>query len=93
MTRVFYIFKDLFQYLLIHQKLLAEGIITEQNIIEPKSALVDNLRLVHTQQYINDLLGLKWTPSIMRSELPISQEIVDAYLLATLYGGSRPIHG
>jgi len=71
------------KYLLIHQKLLAEGIITEQSIIEPKLASVDNLRLVHTQQYINDLLGLKWTPSIMRSELPISQEIVDAYLLAT----------
>lgn len=71
------------KYLLIQQKLLAEDIITEQNIIEPKLASVDNLRLVHTQQYINDLLGLRWTPSIMRSELPISQEIVDAYLLAT----------
>jgi acetoin utilization deacetylase AcuC-like enzyme len=71
------------KYLLIHQKLLAEGIITEQNIIEPELASVDDLQLVHTQQYIDDLLSLKWTPSIMRSELPISQEIVDAYLLAT----------
>jgi acetoin utilization deacetylase AcuC-like enzyme len=71
------------KYLLIHQKLVAEGVITEQNTVEPKVALVDDLRLVHTRQYINDLLGLKWTPSTMRSELPISQGIVDAYLLAT----------
>jgi len=71
------------KYLLIYQKLVAEGIITEQNIIEPKLASLAALRLVHTQQYVDDLLGLKWTPSIMQSELPISQEIVDAYLLAT----------
>ena len=71
------------KYLLIHQKLVAEGIIDEQNIIEPKLALVDDLRLVHTQQYIDDLLSLKRTPEIRRSELPISREIVDAYLLAT----------
>ena len=71
------------KYLLIRQKLVAEGIIIEQDIIEPKVASVNDLRLVHTQKYIGDLLGLRWTPSIMRSELPISQEIVDAYLLAT----------
>ena len=70
------------KYLFVHQKLATEGII-EQNIIEPKPASADDLQLVHTQQYIDDLLNLKWTPSTMRSELPISQEIVDAYLLAT----------
>ncbi|MFQ6040397.1 MAG: histone deacetylase [Candidatus Poribacteria bacterium] len=71
------------KYQLIYQNLIAEDIITEQNIIEPKLASLEDLRLVHTQQYVKDLLGLKWTPSIMRSELPISQGIVNAYLLAT----------
>jgi len=71
------------KYLLIHPKLVTEGVITEQNTVEPKVASVEDLRLVHTRQYINDLLGLRWTPSTMRSELPISRGILEAYLLAT----------
>ncbi|MBC8456365.1 MAG: histone deacetylase [Deltaproteobacteria bacterium] len=71
------------KYIIVHQKLIAEGIITEQNILTPEPSSVDDLLLVHEQRYIDDLLNLRWTPSIMRSELPISQAIVDAYLLAT----------
>ncbi len=71
------------KYLMLHEKLLREGIMTEKNVLEPQPASRDDLLLVHTEKYVEDLLGLKRTPSIMRSELPITQEIVDSYLLAT----------
>jgi len=71
------------KYLLLHEKLVSEGVMAEENVLEPQPASRDDLLLVHTKKYVNDLLGLKRTPSIMRSELPITQEIVDAYLLAT----------
>lgn len=71
------------KYLLLHEELVREGVMTGENILEPQPASRGDMLLVHTEKYVKDLLGLKRTPSIMRSELPITQEIVEAYLLAT----------
>jgi len=71
------------KYLMLHEKLVGEGVVTEENVLEPQPASKDDMLLVHTEKYVRDLFGLKRTPRIMRSELPITQEILDAYLLAT----------
>jgi acetoin utilization deacetylase AcuC-like enzyme len=74
------------KYRLIREKLLAEGALAEEDIIESTLPPRDELALVHTPQMIDDLFNLRWTPHTMHSELPISREIVDAYVYAC--GGS-----
>ena len=71
------------KYLLLHEKLVSESVMTEKNALEPQPASKGDVLLVHTEKYAKDLLGLRRTSNIMRSELPITQEILDAYLLAT----------
>lgn len=74
------------KYRLIREKLLRDGAVVEEDIVESVRARREELELVHTPQMIDDLLNLRWTEHTMYSELPISREIVDAYIYAC--GGS-----
>jgi acetoin utilization deacetylase AcuC-like enzyme len=71
------------KYRLIREKLISEGIISESDILQPRPATKEELLLVHTSEYIEDLTQLRWTHRTSRSELPLTQEIADAYILAT----------
>ena len=63
---------------LVRDKLLAEGTLHENEIIEPQSAKIEDLLLVHTEDYITRLcagtldkkevrkLGLPWSQSLVR---------------------------
>ncbi|CAN5519390.1 histone deacetylase [soil metagenome] len=63
---------------LVRDVLLKEGTLTQDEIIEPKPALVEDLLLVHTEDYITRLvsgeltakevrkLGLPWSKSLVR---------------------------
>lgn len=63
---------------LVRDKLLAEGTLLEKEIIEPQPAKIEDLRLVHTEDYVNRLragtldkkevrrLGLPWSQSLVR---------------------------
>jgi acetoin utilization deacetylase AcuC-like enzyme len=70
------------KYRLICQKLLNQGGVAESEFIDSIPANYDELRLVHTSEYLEDLITCAWTPRTSASELPISKEIIDLFILA-----------
>jgi len=68
------------KYRLIRDRLIAEGLAQPADIIEPPEPNVDDIRLVHTAAYVDDMLNLRWTPRTVRSELPLTWEIINAFL-------------
>ncbi len=64
------------------ERLRAAGI-PEGAFLEPAPATEEEVRLVHTAEYVADLLGGRHTRRTMHSELPMSPEIVRASFLAT----------
>ncbi|MFQ5864591.1 MAG: histone deacetylase [bacterium] len=70
------------KYRLVYQKLVNEAGLTAEQFIAPKPATHDELRLVHTSEYLEDLTTCAWTPRTSYSELPISKEIIDLFVLA-----------
>ena len=53
----------------------------EIKFLEPSLPTDEELLLVHTPAYLEDLKSLLWTGGTLRSELPLTREIVNAYLL------------
>jgi acetoin utilization deacetylase AcuC-like enzyme len=56
--------------------------VEDDEILCPPPASREDLRLVHTDEYLDDLESLRWTPRTACSELPLTAEIVRAYVLA-----------
>ena len=67
---------------LVYQQLRHRGILSG-NPIEPAPASRADLLLVHEPSYVDDLLHARLSPRTASSELPISREIIDAFLLAS----------
>jgi len=75
------------KYRLIVEKLLKNGLILKENIIEPEQADLPSLLLVHTQEYIEKLKrGLLSQQEEAILELPYSRELYKAFRYAC--GGS-----
>jgi acetoin utilization deacetylase AcuC-like enzyme len=74
------------KYGLLRERLLEEGLIEEGDLVEAEPADQSDLRLVHTAEYLDDLMNLRRTHRTMRSELALTREIVDSYVVAA--GGS-----
>lgn len=74
------------KYRLVLERLQAAGDVRSEQVHEPEPATRAQLERVHTAAYLDDFLDLRPTPRVMRSELPITAPIRDAYLLAA--GGS-----
>jgi acetoin utilization deacetylase AcuC-like enzyme len=70
------------KYRLVYQQLRRQGIPPDR-WIEPEAASREDLLLVHEPVYVDDLLRARFTARTAASELPISKEIVAAFLLAT----------
>lgn len=70
------------KFRLLAEHLLADGTIQPQQVLEPEPVSRADLELVHTAEYLDDFLALRPTPRVLRSELPITASIRDAYLLA-----------
>ena len=70
------------KYRLVYQQLRHRGILSG-NPIEPAPASRADLLLVHEPSYVDDLLQARLSPRTASSELPISREIIDAFLLAS----------
>ena len=69
---------------LVRDKLFAEGILSESEIIEPFPASVEDVRLVHTEDYVTRLINGELTAKeIRRLGLPWSQSLVRRSFLAT----------
>jgi acetoin utilization deacetylase AcuC-like enzyme len=66
----------------VYEALIGTGEITADAVLAPAPASHDELLLVHTPEYLEDLEQLRWTPRTLSSELPLHAEVVRAYALA-----------
>jgi len=72
------------KYRLIVERLEAEGILGDA--LEPQAATREELELVHTPEYLDDLLAARWTARTASSEMALTEGIARAFLLGA--GGS-----
>lgn len=69
---------------LVRDKLLQEGTLFEEEIFEPQPASVEDVRLVHTEDYISRLINGELTAKEIRKlGLPWSKSLVRRSFLAT----------
>ncbi len=69
------------RYRLLYERMLSEGLAGPDDFAEPQPAARADIELVHTPAYVDDLLALRVSERTVRSELPISRQIVDAFVL------------
>lgn len=70
------------KYELVRKELLSRRLFSEQDFLEAEMPCMSDISLVHTNEYIEDLKNLRLTQRTYRSELPLTEEIVNAYMLA-----------
>lgn len=70
------------KYRMIKDRLLQDGLCQPTDIIEPPPVNIDDIRLVHTKEYVEDMLNLRWSPRTVRSELPLTWQIIEGYFTA-----------
>lgn len=70
------------KYREVYEKLIRSGDFDPSDFLEPEPARDDQLGLIHTREYLQDLQNCAWTPRTIYSELPISKEIVHLFRLA-----------
>jgi acetoin utilization deacetylase AcuC-like enzyme len=69
---------------LVRDKLLAEGLLKPTEIVEPQPASIEDVRLVHTEDYIRRLISGELTAKEIRKlGLPWSKSLVRRSFLAT----------
>jgi acetoin utilization deacetylase AcuC-like enzyme len=72
------------KYRLIHDRLLDEGFAHPADFIEPQSASDEDILRVHDQGWVHRLkTGTLTAQEILRLEIPLSKQMVDAFWLAT----------
>ncbi len=69
------------KYKLVKDAVLERGLVTQDDLIIASPASTEDLMLVHTRAYIDDLLNLRWSERTARSEMALTHEIVNAYLI------------
>jgi acetoin utilization deacetylase AcuC-like enzyme len=70
------------KYRLVIEALSGGGALAPAEIVAPELADRPQLERAHTAAYLDDLLALRATPRVLRSELPITAPIRDAAILA-----------
>jgi acetoin utilization deacetylase AcuC-like enzyme len=71
------------KYKLVRRRLIDDEILTEDDFIKPELATEDDLLLVHTKEYVQDFMSLRWTVRTERSELPLTADVRTSYLAGT----------
>ncbi|MEO0081461.1 MAG: histone deacetylase, partial [candidate division WOR-3 bacterium] len=69
------------KYRLVHDRLLADGLAKPEDFVEPPDPDLNDIKLVHTPEYVDDMLNQRWTARTVRSELPLTLEIIQGYFL------------
>ena len=69
------------KYAMVRDSLLATNQAVPADFIEPPEPNLDDIRLVHTKEYVDDMLNLRWSPRTVRSELPLTAEVVQGFML------------
>ena len=71
------------KYRKVYEKLVNELALEASDFLASEPATREELLLVHTAEYLDDLKKCAWTNRTAYSELPISKEIVELFMLAT----------
>jgi acetoin utilization deacetylase AcuC-like enzyme len=75
------------KYRMVHDKLLADGLVTPEDFLAPAPAADEDVLRVHSQEYVRKLkTGTLSYQEILRLEVPYSKKLVEAVWLAA--GGS-----
>ncbi len=69
------------KYALVHAALVRAGDVLPGDVLAPTPPARELLHLAHTPEYVADLLGVRLTERTVRSEMPLTREIVDAFAL------------
>jgi acetoin utilization deacetylase AcuC-like enzyme len=69
------------KYSMVRERLLADAQAAPADFIEPPEPNIEDIRLVHTKEYVDDMLNLRWSQRTVRSELPLTSEIVQGFFL------------
>jgi acetoin utilization deacetylase AcuC-like enzyme len=70
------------KFALVRKALIEQGEVREDEIIQPEPATHEDLLLVHTPEYLDDLEHARRTARTSCSEMPLTVEIARAYVLA-----------
>jgi acetoin utilization deacetylase AcuC-like enzyme len=70
------------KYELLYRRMIESGLAEPDDFVRPEPADRNDLELVHTAQYLDDLRGARHTLRTMRSEMPISRGIIEAFILS-----------
>ena len=71
------------KYGYIYLRLVDDPRFRKHRFVEPVSLTMDEVALVHERKYLDDLTGLKRTQRTDRSELPLTREIIDSFLISS----------
>lgn len=71
------------KYRMVRDGLVAAGVVRDDAVLQPAPISDEDLLLVHTAAYLDDLRNLRWTPRTRSSEIVLTREIIAAYRLAT----------
>jgi len=90
---------------LVRDRLLMEGTLSPEEIVEPDPATLDDVKLVHTDDYVSRLcagqltareirrLGLPWSPSLVRRSFYAVGATISASVTALAEGFSANLAG
>lgn len=70
------------KYRIVVERLARECGLGREEVIAPQTPSREQLLLVHTPDYLDDLVGLRWTHRTFRSELPLTHEVANGYIMA-----------
>ena len=70
------------KYAMVVEELIRSCGVGRQEFLEPIPPTREQLLLVHAPEYLDDLTQIRWTHRTVTSELPLTREIVQAYILA-----------
>jgi acetoin utilization deacetylase AcuC-like enzyme len=70
------------KYRCVRRELAARKVFDRHVLLEPEPAAREDLLLVHDSEYVDDLLQARLTSRTVTSEMPLTREIVQAFLLA-----------
>jgi acetoin utilization deacetylase AcuC-like enzyme len=73
------------KYRLVYEMLEKHGNLSGKSVrvLEPRVPTPEELRLVHTEKYLDDALNARVTPATFSSELPVKRDVIDAFLLSS----------
>ncbi|UCF70094.1 MAG: histone deacetylase [candidate division WOR-3 bacterium] len=74
------------KYDFILQRLRAEGLVDDGDMVAPQRPSDEQLRKIVTAEYLDDLLNYRMTERTYPSEMPVNKDIIDAQILCC--GGS-----